>query len=187
VQISTDHFFDGNGRNAHDEMAQVMIVNEYARTKFAAEGFADFGSDALIVRTAITNIHPDGRGLASWAFNAISNRKPMKLFEGSYGSIIDAVSFSNGLLDLIEAKANGVINLASSQVSSKQEFIIELAKEVGVKLDWGTSCSVADLQPKRARSTGLNVQKAEAILGYKLPDLVAVCKELAGQWKRQNG
>jgi len=187
VQISTDHFFDGNGRKSHDELAEVTIVNQYARAKFAAEEYAAICPDALIVRTSIAGIHPDGRGLANWAFDQISTRKPMKLFDDSYGSIIDTASFSNALLDLIEAKANGAINLASSQVSSKQELIIELANAIGIKLDWGVSCSVADLQPKRARSTGLNVQKAESILGYELPDLAAVCKELAAQWQRQNG
>ncbi|MCF6293952.1 MAG: sugar nucleotide-binding protein, partial [Robiginitomaculum sp.] len=150
VQISTDHFFDGNGRNAHDEVAQITIVNQYAKTKFVAEGFAAICPDSLIVRTSIAGIHPDGRGLANWAFDQISTHKPMKLFDDSYGSIIDTVSFSNVLLDLIEIKANGVINLAGSQVSSKQELIIELANAIGIKLDWGISCSVADLQPKRA-------------------------------------
>ncbi|MBL4616793.1 MAG: SDR family oxidoreductase [Robiginitomaculum sp.] len=187
VQISTDHFFDGDGRKSHDELADITIVNQYARTKFAAEEFANTCPDALIIRTSIAGIHPDGRGLANWAFNQISTRKPMKLFNDSYGSIIDTVSFSNALLDLIASKASGVINLASSQISSKQEFIIGLAKVIEVDLDWGVSCSIADLQPQRAKATGLNVQKAEAILGYKLPGMMTVSGELAEQWKRQSG
>ena len=187
VQISTDHFFDGNGRKSHDELAQITIVNQYAKTKFAAEEYTAICPDSLIVRTSLAGIHPDGRGLANWAFSQISNHKPMKLFDDFYGSTIDTVSFSSALLDLIEAKASGVINLASSQVSSKQEFIIELANAIGIKLDWGVSCSVAGLQPKRAKSAGLNVQKAEAILGYELPDMGAVCRGVAAQWQRQNG
>jgi dTDP-4-dehydrorhamnose reductase len=37
VQVSTDHFFPGEGSRLHDESSPVRLVNEYARTKYAGE------------------------------------------------------------------------------------------------------------------------------------------------------
>lgn len=183
VQISTDHFFDGDGRDKHDESAPVTLLNQYARSKFAAENFALQSKFSLVVRTSIVGFHPDQRGFAAWAMNSIINRKAMTLFADFYGSSIDIDTFSTAIFDLIEERSSGLLNLASCEVSSKQEFVLALAKTAQVDLNWAETGSVTALSPIRARSLGLDVNKAEKMLGRRLPNLNDVCKKLLSSWK----
>jgi len=73
----------------------------------------------------------------------------------------------------------GVLNLASSQVASKKEFIEAFALRGGFDLKAMLSGSVSKISGvKRAESLGLNVSRAENLLGYALPDLKAVVEAL---------
>ena len=182
VHISTDHLFSGDGRARHDERAPVMLVNEYARTKFAGEQFALSSPEALAVRTNFTG--PRGwpqPTLFEWARDALRRRAPLVLFDDYFTSTIDISALARALLDLIERKASGLLNVASRDVSSKKEFIEAIGTAMGITPDWAQSRSVADLSVRHAESLGLDVSRAEAILGYSLPSLSAVAAALVGQ------
>jgi dTDP-4-dehydrorhamnose reductase len=183
VQISTDHFFDGDGSAKHKEGAPTTLCNAYARSKSAAETYALKASRALVVRTSLAGFHPDGRGFAHWAMDALEQRKPLTLFDDFYGSLIDVQTFSATLFDVMAKNASGVLNLASCEVSSKKQFILALAKAAGIDPDWAQTGSVSALKPKRACSLGLDVGKAEAVLGRALPGRDAVCAKLVKQWR----
>ena len=47
VQISTDHYFTGDGDLAHDEAAPVTILNQYAASKFVGEQAAALAPAAI--------------------------------------------------------------------------------------------------------------------------------------------
>ena len=183
VHISTDHFFDGDGDAKHDERAPITLCNAYARSKYAGEGFALEAPNALVLRAALVGFHPDGRGFAHWAMHALQNRKPLTLFDDFYGSLIDIETFSAALFDLWERQAKGLFNLASADVSSKKDFILALALAAGITPGPVQTGSVTALTPRRARSLGLDVGKAEAVLGYALPGREAVCAALVEQWR----
>jgi dTDP-4-dehydrorhamnose reductase len=183
VQISTDHFFDGDGSAKHDEGAPTTLCNVYARSKFAAETYALKASRALVVRTSLAGFHPDGRGFAHWAMDALEHRKPLTLFDDFYGSLIDVQTFCAALFDVMAKNASGVFHLASREVSSKKQFILALADAAGINPDWAKTGSVSVLKPKRARSLGLEVSKAETLLGRTLPGRGAVCAALVNQWR----
>jgi dTDP-4-dehydrorhamnose reductase len=183
VQVSTDHFFAGDGAKPHTESAPVTLVNEYARSKYAGEGFARALAGSLVLRTNITGF----RGwigqptFVEWAIDALVNRRPLKLFDDFYTSTIDVGAFSRLLFDLVDAEATGLLNLASRTVSSKLQFIRKLAAALGVHLDWAESASVRDLPIPRAESAGLDVSRAERLLGHSLPTLDDVCHALVSQ------
>jgi dTDP-4-dehydrorhamnose reductase len=183
VQISTDHFFTGNGAAPHGELAPVALVNEYARSKYLGEGFAGIAPQALVVRTNVTGFRgtPGRPTFAEWAMDALECRAKLALYDDFYTSTIDAWSFSRALFDAIERGAMGTLNLASRSVASKWRFIHRLAKMMEIKLDWDEAASVASLAVPRAESLGLDVRKAEALLGYALPDTDQVCRNLVSQ------
>src|SRR5690606_5122246 len=56
THISTDHYFTGDGARAHDEDAPVTLVNEYARSKYAAEALALTHADTVVVRTNLIGL-----------------------------------------------------------------------------------------------------------------------------------
>lgn len=181
VYISTDGYFSGDGNGKHDECAPMVLLNEYARTKYAGEVFTTRNPQALVTRTNIVGFrgNPDQPTFVEWALAALKKREPMTLFTDYYTSSISVTQFAEALFDLLPTDPCGTLNLASSQVSSKAEFITALAKAFGFSLDNAKAGSVTSLtQSKRADSLGLDVSKAERLLGRPLPGLDEVIAQL---------
>ena len=173
VQVSSDHFFTGDGAAVHDEKARVRLVNEYARTKYAGEVFALTAPTTLAVRTNIVGLRrwPGRPTFVEWALDAVENDRPLPLFEDFFTSSMHSRACSTAILDLIQIRARGLVNIASSQVVSKREFVQAIARVLGVELSRVSAGSVRGLTPRRAESLGLDVRRAESLLGRRLPDL----------------
>lgn len=171
VQISTDHFFVGDGAKAHDETDNVELVNEYAKTKFAGERFALELPGALVVRTNIVGLRRrDGHTpFGTWAIDAIINREPLTLFDDVFFSPLHVRVLANAVYDLLVAGAEGVVNVVGRGAISKAAFIQRLAMGLGVELDWVEHGSVAELATRRADSLVLDAARAERLLAYPLP------------------
>jgi len=187
VQISTDHFFSGDGDRKHGESAPICLLNEYARSKYVGECFAALAPGALVVRTNVTGLRGwDGQAtFFEWAMTALGRRAPLALFEDFFTSTIDAPSLAAAVFDLVERQAAGLFNVASSTVASKRRFVHALAEAAGISLDWDRPASVASLPTPRAESLGLDVAAAERLLARPLPDLPHVARNLISQWKQQ--
>lgn len=181
VQISTDHFFTGDQDRKHSETEPIKLLNEYARTKYLGEVMAAKHAESLIVRTNIVGFRniPSRPTFVEWAIGALSARQPMFLYNDFYTSSIDVVQFARALFDLIEKRVVGVINLASSEVSSKEKFIRALARRFNFDIKNATTGSVTrEKDVLRAESLGLDVARAESILGYRMPVLEEVIEQL---------
>lgn len=186
VQISTDHYFTGDRDIKHTEEYQIRLINEYGRTKYAAERFALTCPDALVVRTNIVGFR-NKQGTPTfleWVIQSLENNSPITLFDDYFTSSIHVTQFSSALLDIIEKRSNGIINLSSREVFSKKTFIYALAGKLGYSLSNAKIGSVfksGDIP--RAESLGLEVELAEKILGYKLPDLEEVIISIVNEYK----
>ena len=175
VHVSTDQYFTEGGGKAHDEEAPVSLVNEYARTKFAGEAFALTAANALVLRTSIVGIRGwEKQTLAEWAIDVALNDRQAQLFADAWSSSIDVQNFARAAFDMAEAGASGLYNLAASAVYTKEEFVREIARQLGRKLTAATSGSVRGLATTRAHCLGLDVTRAEALLGRTLPALPEV-------------
>jgi dTDP-4-dehydrorhamnose reductase len=183
VQISTDGYFTGDGSQKHNESSRVVLLNEYARTKFAAEMFALGSSESLVVRTNIVGFRNNKKAtFVEWVVNSCKHEDHITLFDDYFVSSISVSLFSKALLDLIEKKTYGMINLASSEVFSKAEFIRTLVEVFGLCLKNITTGSVKKLPFHRAESLGLDVSRAEKILKYRLPTLNDVILNLKDEY-----
>jgi dTDP-4-dehydrorhamnose reductase len=172
VQVSSDHFFTGDGPARHDEDAGVRLLNEYARTKYAGETFALTSPTALVVRTNIVGLRgwPSRPTFAEWALESLESARPITVYGDFFTSSMHSRACARALLDLAAAGASGLLNVASSEVASKREFVQALALAGGIRAELRGG-SVGDLAPRRAESLGLDVRRAEGLLGRPLPDL----------------
>ncbi len=185
VQISTDHYWTGEGARQHDEAAPVTLVNEYAKSKYAGEIAALNHEGALVVRTNVTGFRgwTDRPTFAEWCMEVIEEDRPVTLFTDFYTSTIDAPGLAVAVFDLVERNATGLFHVGSSDVTSKAEFVSGLARVAGRPLTSAQEGSVAGLVPPRAGSLGLNVDKAEKLLGYQLPGASEVWQSLVQQYE----
>jgi len=187
VQISTDHYFSGDGPKLHDEQAPVQLLNEYARTKYAGETFALTCPGALVVRTNITGFR-DGGGVVSfieWVISVLESNEEFNLFEDYYTSTISTHQAAAILFDLLAHDVEGRINLACREAASKQRFVETVAKRIGRATSHARPISVRNVLVDRAESVGLDVSRAEKILGYRLPDLEEVVERLASEYEER--
>jgi dTDP-4-dehydrorhamnose reductase len=183
VHVSTDHFYRGDGKASHAESAPIKLLNEYARTKFAAEAFATTNPKALILRTCIIGLRRTGTSptLVEWAIDALQSRKPMRLFRDAYHSPITVKDFAVGMFDLLDADAGGVINLAGRDVVSKASLIEHLGMELGIVPDWVEYGSLGEMDSIRGDSLGLDVTLAESLLKRRLPTLPETARSVISE------
>jgi dTDP-4-dehydrorhamnose reductase len=186
IQISTDHYYTGDCNIKHTEEHPIRLINEYARTKYAAERFALTCPNALVVRTNIVGFRNrnDTPTFVEWAIQNIENNSPITLFDDYFTSSIHVAQFSSALLDILEKRPCGVLNLASREIFSKKTFICALAEKMGYPLINVKIGSVFDAgDASRAESLGLDVRKAETILDYELPTLEEVITSIVEEYE----
>jgi len=185
VQISTDHYYSGDGDQKHTESDKVSLGNEYAVSKYQAERLTLMYTKSLVVRTNIVGFRRSDRPtFVEWVITNLQAGKPISLFHDYYTSSIDVRFFSSALLDLVDKNVNGLFNLASSEVSSKKSFVEALAKTFNLGLECAKAVSINEERKiMRNNSCGLDVSKAEKIIGYQLPGLKDVIQNLAKEHK----
>jgi dTDP-4-dehydrorhamnose reductase len=183
LHISTDHFFSGPGPARHSESEPVTLINEYARTKYAAEAMALTSREALVLRTSIVGLRGWGTPtLAEWAIDGVLEDREMMLFYDAWTSSLDTSTFASAALELLfDARARGVVNLAAREVYSKEAFVREMAHQLRRTLSHVTSVSIHDVVPGRATNLGLSVAKAEGFLRRSLPDLSQVVRQILSE------
>ena len=189
IQISTDHYYMGDDRKKHDEKHPVAFCNEYARTKYAGEKFAEVYDKTLILRTNIVGFrgHPTRKTFLEWVIKSILADSEMTLFCDFFTSSISTGLFAKILRDVMQQRLVGTYNLASSAVSSKEEFIVGLSKKIFNRVPRHRQGSVKLLDGvKRADSLGLDVQAIEKALGYSMPDLEQVLYSIKKEYQGMN-
>jgi dTDP-4-dehydrorhamnose reductase len=171
VQISTDHYWVDNENTLHDERAQPRPPNTYARTKHEGEQLAQRDPGALVLRTNIVGFR--GRAgeptFAEWVMASLARGEPFDTYTDVWASSIEVEQFSHALFDLVEIGVTGLVNLASRETLSKADFIEALARASGHGTELLRRVSRPRSRPRRANAMGLDVARAEAWLGRKLP------------------
>ncbi len=184
IHISTDHFFTGDKKIKHNENASLSFVNEYSRTKFCGEQFALQYEKSLVIRTNIVGFKgvSEKQTFLEWAINSISEGKEINLFTDFYTSSIHTVQLAKIIYDMIRLSVTGLYNVASSDVFSKKEFVLELSEALFHHLPNYKDASVRMLSCNRANSLGLECSKVENVLGYKMPSLKDVINSIKEEY-----
>lgn len=186
IQVSTDHYYTGDGQTKHSETDPVRLVNEYARTKYAGEAFALTNRASLVVRTNIIGFRHNREKptFVEWAIKTLRAGTDMTLFGDYFTSSVHVKQFSKILLDLLPHRPNGILNIASSEVSSKQRLIIGIANKLGYSLE---NCREGKVNNgggiPRAESLGLDVTKAEFLIGGQMPSFEDVLQSIIDEYK----
>jgi len=188
IQISTDHYYIGDKDAKHKESDDVCLLNEYARTKYAAEKFAMTYEQSLIVRTNIVGFRGNlaQPTFMEWIIKKLKERDSITLFNDFNTSSIGVLQFSKALFDVIDKSPLGLLNLASRDVVNKETFIRKIAEKMGYSLSHAKIGSVnANNTILRADSLGLDIVKAEAIIGRRLPTFDEVIDHLINEYSEE--
>lgn len=174
VYISTDHLWDGY-KPMVDEEEQPKPMNAYARTKLEGERVVlEINKESLVVRT---NFFGPGRpwrlSLSDWIIGELSEGRKIKAFSDVYFTPLCLSSLCPALVDLVEAGAYGVYNLAGGERVSKYDFAKRIAGVMNLPHDLIEKGLIkeAGLKAPRPNDMSLATEKISEFLGRPMPTL----------------
>lgn len=133
IHISTDHLFDGK-KKIYSEQDQVSPLNQYAKTKAAAEKeVLSIDENALIVRT---NFYGWGlsyrKSFSDFILEGLRDKTDLQLFNDVYYSPIYIGELVRLIHLALEKNCIGIYNIVGSETISKYDFGIAIAEVFGL-------------------------------------------------------
>lgn len=177
LHTSTDYVFDGTRDTPYPEDADPNPVQVYGESKLAGERQArDVHPDPLVARLSFVygRAHPEGdlTGFPAWVRDTVAGGETVPLFTDQHVTPTRGDVAAETFLDLLDADASGVVNVACRSCVTPAEFGWELlaALDLPERVEPG---SMADLDrpAERPAYTCLDVSRVESILGRPQPTL----------------
>lgn len=172
IHISTDYIFDGTKSSPYTEDDTPNPVNWYGKTKMLGEDVVkESGANYLIVRPEMPySSHFEKKLDIARIF--VKMLKEGKEINGVSDQKITPVyvdSLVAGLQKLIEARANGIYHLASTDSTTPYDFALLIAEKFNLDKSLVKAVTFADYNQtrpaKRPQNSYLNVSKFESEFG----------------------
>jgi dTDP-4-dehydrorhamnose reductase len=184
VYFSSDYIFDG-AEGPYDERATANPISQYGVQKLSAEHvIAQRAIKALIVRTTVVyGPEPQGKNFIYRLLAALRNRQEIAVPVDQVGTPTYAPALADAVFDLLAAGAGGVINVAGSELVTREQFAREAASTFGEDPSLVRSvltCELGQAAP-RPLNGGLSSDLAEQLLGRKLPGYVEGLRHMAAE------
>ena len=182
IHISTDHFYNDT-KIRHTEKDDIILLNNYAKTKYEAEKeVLNTYSEVLVVRTNIIGFRNNKiDSFFEWLIRSLKNQDSISLYTNFYTSPIDINSLSSLLIECFKKKLSGIYNITSSEVIDKYNFGMKVANKFGYPTEnINKSMIQVDTNPgiERALTLGLDTLKIENILNIKMPKIDKIVNNL---------
>ncbi|NTV46739.1 MAG: SDR family oxidoreductase [Chlorobiales bacterium] len=169
IHVSSDYIFDGKN-GPYDEAAPPNPLSYYGRGKLAAENvIRNSGDHWAIIRTMVIYgiANKVKKNFAMWLAEELSQGHPVRVVVDQIGNVTLADDLARGIHMLVCKGKRGVYNMAGSDILSRFEFAVKLAKVFGYDPDLISPIKTSDLNQPAARPlhSGLITLKAETELG----------------------
>ena len=185
IHISTDHYYNDNIK-FHTENSNVLLMNNYAKTKFEAEKeVLNTYEKSLIVRTNIIGYRRrTAKSFFEWLLDSIENNSETKLYTNFFTSPISVNELGYILIRCYKKRLTGRYNIASSEVISKYDFGVKTAQRFGYNLEKIKPILLENNNTlKRALTLGLDISKIEEALNIKMPTIDETISNLYKEYK----
>ena len=173
IYISTDYVFDGK-KGMYNESDELNPINYYGKTKWEGEKLIDIKTN-IIIRTSIYgwNIVKVKNNFSSWIIDELSNNKQINVFTDQFNSMMLVNNCAEALKEIIDKDLTGILNIASSERTSKYDFAVKLAEIFDFNKDLIRPIYNSEVEgyEKRPSDVSLDVSKAKKELNSKLLDI----------------
>jgi len=183
VHLSTDFIFDGI-KPMYTETDEPNPLSYYGWSKLEAEKMVmENAKSWSILRTILVygQVADMSRSnIILWTYNTLKEQKSAKVVFDQFRTPTLAEDLAMGCFLAAEKKAQGIFNIAGKDYVS----IIELVEKVASMYHFSTenietvSSDTLNQPAKRPPITGLNIQKAQEVLGYEphsLEEGIKIC------------
>jgi len=185
VHVSTDMVLGGD-RAPYADDAPVDPLTDYARSKARGEAAVlEIQQSAVCVRTSLLwDPNRMGRGITGFA-RRLEAGEPCRLFADEVRCPLPRGVLAEALVRLLDADVRGTLNVAGREAVTRHAWGTRLLAHFDVPgRERVETVRAADLEaqgaPPRPRDLTLDVSRAEALLGMRLPGLGEVLDAHAG-------
>ncbi len=169
VHVSTDVVHDGR-RAPYTDSARPTPLGTYAQSKAAAEkAVLEALPEAAVVRTSlIYGLHEMDHGTAGFAAR-LRRGEPLRLFSDVLRQPVWVETLARALLELAEGDHRGFLNVAGSQVLSREDFGRRMLCYWCVEGTSIESARARDVSSRIPRDLRLRLGLARRVLTVELP------------------
>ncbi len=170
IYVSTDFVFGENG--PHKEDNPTGPLNFYGQSKLLAEELVvGSGVDNAIVRPVFIygQVWPGLRpSFLHWVKNNLEQKKPIKVVSDQQRTPTFVTDICNGIEKIMEGHKTGAYHLAGKDVLSPYQMAVATARVLGLDetLIENVTSETFPEPVRRAKRSGLYIQKAKEHLGY---------------------
>lgn len=168
VYISTDAVFDGS-KGAYTERDEPTPNTDYGHTKLAGErAVLDANPQALVARVNFYGWSPTGRrSLAEFFHTRLARGEKVNGFTDTVVSTLYVGDLVDSIERLVAVGASGIVNVVSSEPTSKFDFGRSLATAFGFDAELVQPALSTDfLSVKRGSRLDLDTSKIAGLLGH---------------------
>lgn len=146
LHISTDYVFDGFSKTPYKEQEQAQPLNQYGKSKRAAELWLlkEYADSSVIIRTSwLYSFY--GSNFVKTMLQLMRNKTPLKVVQDQIGSPCWAYGLASVIWQIILQKsiANGLYHWADSGYCSRYDFALEIQT---IALDLGLLSHKAEIE-----------------------------------------
>ena len=159
IQISTDAVFDGKVGN-YVESDTPNPLSVYAATKLGGEkAVLSANPDALVLRVNFYGWSITGkRSLAEWFAYNLAEKKQLKGFTDILFCPMMVLDLVDTMIEASEKGLKGLFHCVGSEIMSKYDFGVAIAKQFGFNPELISPASVEDGALAAARSPNLTIR-----------------------------
>jgi dTDP-4-dehydrorhamnose reductase len=172
IHISTDYVFDGRS-GPYSELDRPNPISYYGRTKLASENILlTSGIPFTILRTMVLygTGHKVKPNFALWLISSLGEGKQIRVVNDQIGTptLVDDLAYA--ILKVVELGRTGLFHIAGSDLVSRFDFAVTLAKifDLNSKLITPVKTTVMKQSAPRPLKSGLITLKAQIELELKL-------------------
>ena len=169
VYPSTDYVFNGRANTPYRPDDETSPLNAYGVSKLAGEQVLAVSRCAwMVVRTSWL-YGPGGRDFVDVVLERGERGGGMAVVADQVGCPTWSGSLALGIVELVEAGANGTYHLCDAGQASWLEFAKKVVEEVGIDLQFtGTSTQAWGALAQRPPYSVLDCSKVETTLGREM-------------------
>jgi dTDP-4-dehydrorhamnose reductase len=171
IYFSTDFIFGENGPHAEDDV--VGPLNFYGESKLQAENWVkQHLPNAVIVRPVFIygpELPGSRPSFIQWVQKQLVQQKPIKVVNDQKRTPTYVYDICQGLETIIVESHTGVFHLAGGEIITPYEMAVEVAHclSLNAQLIEAVDSNSFPEPVKRAKQSGLKIDKARKVLNYK--------------------
>jgi len=186
IYLSTDFVFDGV-KGMYDENDSPNPINFYGYTKAEAEKIVEnSGLPFNVVRTVLvygTLRNMSRSNLVLWVIKNLQEGKPIRVVNDQWRTPTYVHDLADGLRLLARLRPIGYFNLAGSEYITPYQIALRTAEIFGLDASLISPTDATQFKEVGTRplKTGLQIRKAQEILGYQPTSLSDSLVKLRGE------